>query len=146
MSEKESLARPARRTGEVLLVYDGECPLCHAYCRMVRISEIVGTLRLINARDKSQVMEEITRKGLDIDQGIALKVDDALYYGSQAMWALSMMSSRFGAFNRLNYWIFRSNARSGMLYPALRACRNLLLRILGKTKINNLELPGSQRF
>ena len=27
---------------EILLVYDEECPLCDAYCRMVRIRESVG--------------------------------------------------------------------------------------------------------
>lgn len=45
---------------EILLVYDTECPLCDAYCRMVRIRESVGTLRLVNARDAGAVMDEIT--------------------------------------------------------------------------------------
>jgi predicted DCC family thiol-disulfide oxidoreductase YuxK len=35
---------------EILLVYDKECPLCDAYCR---IRESIGTLRLVNARDAS---------------------------------------------------------------------------------------------
>ena len=37
-----------------------------------------------------------------------------------------------------NYWIFRSEWRSRLLYPLLRSCRNLLLKCLGKTKVNNL--------
>ncbi len=48
---------------EILLVYDEECPVCDAYCRMVRMPESVGTLRLVNARDVSTVMDEITSKG-----------------------------------------------------------------------------------
>ena len=43
-------------------------------CRMVRIRESVGALRLVNARDAGSVMDEVTRKGLDIDQGMVLKV------------------------------------------------------------------------
>jgi predicted DCC family thiol-disulfide oxidoreductase YuxK len=131
---------------EILLVYDEECPLCDAYCRMVRIRESVGDLKLVNARDDSGVMREITRQGLDIDQGMVLKVDDVLYYGADAIHALSLMSSGSGLFNRLSHWIFQSRARSRVLYPVLRDCRNLVLKLLRKTKVNNLQLPGVHRF
>ena len=67
------------RAREILLVYDEDCPLCNAYCRLVRIRATVGELRLVNARDGSDVMRQITREGLDIDQGMVLKVDDVLY-------------------------------------------------------------------
>lgn len=94
-------------TQEILLVYDKECPVCDAYCHMAHIRESVGELRLVNARDTSAVMNEITLKGLDIDQGMVLKVGIKLYYGSDAIHALSLMSSRSGIFNRVTYWIFR---------------------------------------
>lgn len=131
---------------EILLVYDNECPACDNYCRMVRIRDSVGTLKLVNARESSEVMCEITRQGLDIDQGMVLKVGDVLYYGSDAIHALSLLGSPSGVFNRMNYWLFRSKARATFFYPLLRNCRNLLLKILRKTKINNLGLQGNDRF
>jgi predicted DCC family thiol-disulfide oxidoreductase YuxK len=131
---------------KILLVYDKECPVCNAYCRMARIRESVGELRLVDAREASAVVDEITLKGLDIDQGMVLKVENNLYYGSDAIHALSLMSSRSGIFNRINYWIFRSHQLSLFFYPILRACRNLLLKILGKTKINNLKVENNDRF
>jgi len=131
---------------EILLVYDEECPLCDAYCRVVRLRESVGELRLVNARDDSAVMQEITRQGLDIDQGMVLKVDGMLYYGSDAIHALALMSSASGVANRINYWIFRSQSRSRFLYPVLRSGRNFLLKVLRKTKINNMKLIGNDRF
>jgi predicted DCC family thiol-disulfide oxidoreductase YuxK len=131
---------------EILLVYDEECPLCDAYCRVVRLRESVGELRLVNAREDSALMQEVTRQGLDIDQGMVLKVDGMLYYGSDAIHALSLMSSASGAANRINYWIFRSKSRSKFLYPVLRSGRNLLLKVLRKTKINNLKVIGNDRF
>jgi predicted DCC family thiol-disulfide oxidoreductase YuxK len=137
---------PEPRQREIVLVYDKECPLCDAYCRMVRIRQSVGELKLVDARGESDVMQEITRQGLDIDQGMVVKVDDVFYYGSDAIHVLSMMSSGSGVFNRLNHWIFRSRARSLVLYPLLRDCRNLLLKLLRKTKVNNLQAPGAQRF
>ena len=131
---------------EIFLVYDEECPVCDAYCRIIRIQESVGTLRLVNARDVSAVMDEITSKGLDIDQGMVLKVENVLYYGSDAIHALSWMSSPSGVFNRVNYWIFRSQRLSRILYPALRFFRKLLLKALRKTKINNLRFRDNERF
>lgn len=135
-----------RNPREILLVYDKECPVCDAYCRTVRVPESGGTLRLVNARDTSAVMDEITAKGLDIDQGMVLKVGNALYYGSDAIHALSLMSSPLGVFNRVNCWIFRSARLSGILYPVLRFFRSLLLKTLRKTKINNLGRPDNARF
>ncbi len=131
---------------EILLVYDKECPACNNYCQVVRIREDIGNLKIVDAREESDVREEITKMGLDIDQGMVLKMNDKIFYGSDAIHALALISSKSGIFNRLNYWIFKSKARSYFLYPVLRSCRNLLLKILGKTKINNLEIKGNDRF
>ncbi|WP_020681682.1 DCC1-like thiol-disulfide oxidoreductase family protein [Marinobacterium rhizophilum] len=131
---------------ELLLIYDKECPFCDRYCRLVRIRAAVGTLRLVNARESSELMAEVTAAGLDIDQGMVLKMGGRLYYGAEAMRVLALLSSRSGAFNRLNYWIFRSKVLSSLLYPLLRACRNLTLRLMGKSRINNLHLADNDRF
>jgi len=131
---------------EILLVYDHECPACDAYCKLMRVSPSAGILRLINAREASAVMKEITDAHLDIDQGMVVKEGGRLHYGSDAIHVLALLSSRSGFFNRLNYWLFRSQTLSRVLYPALRACRNLLLKAMRKTKINNLRMEGNDRF
>ena len=131
---------------EVLLIYDKECPACDNYCQVVRIRETVGKLRLIDARENSDVLAEITALGLDIDQGMVLKLDGQIYYGSDAIHALALISSRSGLLNRLNYYVFRSQCLSHIFYPMLRLFRNILLKVLGKTKINNLHIDGNQRF
>jgi predicted DCC family thiol-disulfide oxidoreductase YuxK len=133
-------------TNAILLVYDRQCPVCEAYCRMVRLRQAVGTLRIVDARESSEVMEEITATGLDIDQGMVLKMGGRLYYGADAIHALALLSSRSGLFNRLNYWMFRSRRGSQRLYPVLRAGRKLLLKMLGRTRINNLGLDQSEHF
>jgi len=87
---------------EILLIYDGECPACNAYCQVVNIRESVGDLRLVDARQSSDIM--------------------------------------------VNYWIFKSKTVSSVFYPILKFCRNSLLKILGKTKINNLNTQGNVKF
>ena len=131
---------------QILLVYDRECPACNAYCQIVRIRESVGDLRIVDARENSEVMNEITAQGLDIDQGVVLKLGKQLYYGSDAIHKLALIGSRSGMFNRVNYWVFKSKTTSSILYPLLRFSRNLLLKILGKTKINNLQAKDNGKF
>lgn len=134
------------KTRNVLLVYDHQCTVCDAFSRKVRVRNSLGTLDLVNARDPSPVMDEITAQGLDIDQGMALKVDDKLYYGSDAIHELSLMSDKKDVFNWLTYWTFRSRRLSHIIYPLLVSGHNLLLKLQGKRKINNLERPGNDKF
>ena len=131
---------------EILLVYDKDCPACDNYCQVVRIRESIGELKIINARESSEVLEEITQLGLDIDQGMVLKMGGVIYYGADAIHTLALISSRSGVFNRMNYWLFKSKRVSAVLYPLLRSFRNLLLKMLGKTKINNLNSTGNDHF
>jgi len=131
---------------DIFLVYDKECPACDYYCNLVRIRESVGELVLVDAREPGPLMEEITAAGLDIDQGMVLITGDRMYYGVDAIHALSIMGTRSGVFNRVTYWCFKSKVVSGILYPILRTGRNLLLKILKKTKINNLSLENNDRF
>ena len=44
----------------LVLVYDRECPICSAYVRMMRIRKDIGRLELVNARESSPIMDEIT--------------------------------------------------------------------------------------
>tara|TARA_B110000908_G_scaffold131173_1_gene154351 strand:+ start:159 stop:512 length:354 start_codon:yes stop_codon:yes gene_type:complete len=116
------------------------------YCTMVRIRESFGELKLLDARLGGALVNEITARGWDIDQGMVLELDQQLYYGADAIQAVSLISSRSGIFNRLNYWIFKHAMLAKLFYPLLRSCRNILLKVLGRSKINNLELPQNDRF
>ena len=110
------------------------------------MGESSGRLRLVNARSNPDVMKEITAQGFDIDQGMILKMNDQFYYGAEAMHKLALVASPSTAFKRLNYWVFCSRRRSERFYPVLRTCRNFLLKLLRRTKINNLGLPNNERF
>ncbi len=131
---------------DVLVVYDKECPACDYYCNLVQIRDTVGRLELVDARDGGPLMDEITARGLDIDQGMVVKVGSELYYGPDAIHVLARMGTNSGFFNRLSFWAFRSKAVSRVLYPVLKTFRNLLLKLLGKSKINNLNVASNDRF
>lgn len=127
----------------ILLIYDKDCPACNAYCQMVRIRQSVGEFKLVNAREDTEIRLQITAQRMDIDQGMVLKMGANWYYGSDAIYMLALLSSRNGLLNRLNYRLFKSKQLAKWLYPLLRFFRNLLLKLLGKRKINNLGINGN---
>jgi predicted DCC family thiol-disulfide oxidoreductase YuxK len=121
---------------EIWIIFDGECPFCSAYVRLARLREAAGRVYLLNAREPHPLVEEAIKAGYNLDDGMALKVGDTIYHGDSCVHQLALMSSGSGAFNRLNYWIFKSPRRTKVLYPILRHFRNLTLRILGRKRIH----------
>ena len=136
--------RFATAQGEVWLVYDGECPVCTTYCKYVRIREAVGQLHLIDARQPGPLMDEITAAGLNIDQGMVVKFKGTMYYGADAINVLTLLATRSGFFNRVAYWFFASPTASRIFYPAGKALRNVLLKLLGIRYIDNLKLARAK--
>lgn len=125
-------------TDDVWLVYDDDCPICRTYCRHVRIREAAGHLHLVDARKPGPLMDEITAAGLDIDQGMVLKWRQAIYYGSDAVHMLTLLGTRSGWFNRSCYVFFGTRWGARAFYPAGKAVRNLVLKVLGIPYIRNL--------
>lgn len=125
--------------GNVWLVYDGECPVCKTYCRYARLRAAVGQLHLVDARQPSALMDEITAAGLDIDQGMVVKFEGVMYYGPDAIRMLTLLSTSSGLFNRINYWFFGTPMRAGVFYPVGKAFRNIILKLLGIGYIENLK-------
>lgn len=119
----------------LVLVYDGECPVCSTYVRYMRIKESVGNLTLVNAREGGKWVEEVRDAGYDLDEGMVLLYGGRIYHGADCINMLALLSSRSGMFNKVNAAIFRQPTLSRVLYPVLRTGRNLLLRLLGRKKL-----------
>ena len=120
---------------EIWLVYDGDCPFCSRYVRYTRLRDTLGQVHLVNARDGGPIVDELTAAGLDLDEGMVLKMGGRYFHGADCIHALALLSSRSGAFNRINAAIFGSRRLSRLLYPILRAGRNAVLWILGRSKL-----------
>jgi predicted DCC family thiol-disulfide oxidoreductase YuxK len=121
---------------EVLIVYDGQCPFCSRYVELVRLRESLGRVELIDAREGGAVVDEIRAAGLDLDEGMVLKLDGRLYHGADCIHMVALLSTPSSWFNRVNAAMFRSRTASRLLYPVLRTGRNTVLRMLGRSKLN----------
>jgi predicted DCC family thiol-disulfide oxidoreductase YuxK len=133
--------RKADPMSEAWLVYDGECPFCSRYVQYVRVREHVK-LHLVNARDGGPLVDEMRAQGLDLDEGMVLKMGGRYYHGADCIHVLATLSTPSSAFNRINARIFSSPTLSRSIYPVLRAGRNGVLALLGRSKLRDHLRPG----
>lgn len=122
-------------TWPTTVIYDGDCPFCSRYVALVRLRKAVGDVVLLDARAGGARVDEIRRRGYDLDQGMVLVHGGAIHYGADCMNRLALMSTRSGLFNRVQASVFRHPRLARVLYPFLRAGRNLALRLLGRGRI-----------
>lgn len=128
------------RPDDLALIYDAQCPVCQAYSARSEIDAgAAGDLRRIDARGSDSLVQKITAAGLDLDEGMVVRYRGEFYHGADALHLLATLAPRKGLWNRVNRFFFGSLAMSRLSYPVLRAGRNLLLRILGRKKIRNLD-------
>lgn len=117
------------------LVYDGACPLCTRFAIHTRLRDSIGSLRVVDSRTGGPEVDEVCRLGFDLDQGMVLKLHGTFYHGAACVHVLALLSTRSGLFNRTLSIVFRSHMVARLLYPVLRAGRNLTLFLLGRRRL-----------
>jgi predicted DCC family thiol-disulfide oxidoreductase YuxK len=120
----------------VEIVYDGECPFCSAYVRMVRLREAAGPVRLTDARKDRDAVARLRDQGVDINETMAVTYGGRIYAGPRALEVLSLLSSGSGVMDRLAARLLRNPRRADFFYPVLRFGRNAALRLLGRGRID----------
>lgn len=115
----------------VEIFYDGECPFCSAYARMLNLRRTVGRVELIDARSADPRLKALRAQGVDLDEGMAVVYGGRLYVGAEAVRILSVLSESGGILRAL----MRSPRRAALLYPLLKGGRNLTLKLLGRRPI-----------
>jgi predicted DCC family thiol-disulfide oxidoreductase YuxK len=124
-------------TGDIWVVYDGECPFCRSFVLLYRIRKLATHVHLVDARSHHPIVDEIRQQHLDLNQGMAVKLNGRLYHGSDAMNVLAILGSGKTVFNRLNRVLFRRPGVARLLYPLLARGRLVTLRLLGRPLIDD---------
>ncbi len=128
---------------ELALIYDGQCPVCTAYSKSVEADpRSAAGVQRIDARSDHALVEQARAAGLDLDEGMVVVHKGQLYHGAEALHLMATLAPRRGALNRLNRLIFGNRTVSRLAYPFLRAGRNTLLRLLGRSKIGETARAG----
>jgi predicted DCC family thiol-disulfide oxidoreductase YuxK len=123
------------RQDGISVVYDGLCPFCSAYARMLRLKESAGPVRLVDARQDSQLVAALAEAGHPVNAGMAVFHAGRLYYGADAIHILALLASGSGLANRAVARLLRNPRLARAAYPLLRAGRNLGLKVLRRPQI-----------
>jgi predicted DCC family thiol-disulfide oxidoreductase YuxK len=130
------------KTDGVVLVYDGECPLCTTAAKASRIKKEFGSLELVDARvpgDYTWLIGEITKRGYDLDEGMVIYANEYFYHGEEALIFLARHGSNKNPFSLFCKVLFSSKFVAALSYPWMRRTRNGLLKLKSVEKLNNLK-------
>jgi predicted DCC family thiol-disulfide oxidoreductase YuxK len=134
-----NLAHELAPDSRIVVVYDGDCPLCSSYTRMMRLSKAVGRPSLVNARERPELVKALAESGLNLDEGMAVYYQGRLYAGSDAVNLLALLTTPVDFANRVAAGVLGRPALARAVYPLLRAGRNLLLRLKGRPQLAALS-------
>ena len=123
-----NLERELAKDSRIVVVYDGDCPLCSAYVKVTRLGKAVGRPTLVNARERPELVKALAERDVNLDEGMAVYYQGRLYVGSEAVNLLAVLTTPVDLANRVAAAVFGRPALARLLYPLLRTGRNLLLK------------------
>lgn len=127
--------RTTGRSTGMEIIYDGDCPFCSSWVRMVRLRERVGPVELVDARSDDPRPAAMAEAGYDLDRGMIVRWRGRVFHGDAALHLMAVQSGPGGVANGLQRRIFASPRISAALYPFLVRCRWLVLRLTGRRPI-----------
>ena len=118
---------------QLLLIYDGDCPLCRNFVAAQKLQQQFGELIVLNARGLPEqaplLLAELQHHRLTVNQSMLLRLDGRWLKGPEVLQLLASVNEPNWR-NRLWLYWFQSARRARFSYPLLRAGRNLLLKLL----------------
>ena len=123
----------------IKIIYDGDCPFCNRYVTILNLKQNKNfNVQLIDARKDTQYISYFASKNMNLDDGMVVCVDDALYYGSDAIYILAILSTPNTFFQNINRVFFRNKLIASISYPIMKGVRFITLKMLGKKMLTDL--------
>lgn len=121
-------AKPEEGKEDARVVFDGQCPFCRAYVASLDGNDN-SRLNKINARCAPALVEQLDARDIDVNAGIVLLKGETIYQGAEALSVLARQYAAPNWFASLHHRLLRYRLVSLMIYPLLRAVRNVYLRL-----------------
>lgn len=132
----------------IWFIYDGECPICNHAANALRVKQRYGSLSTLNAREAigDPLLDEINKRGLDLDEGMVIYIDGQFYHGKEALKFIAKYGETKNFFMTIFKGLFWSDTLSQLMYPWMRGARNWLIKRKSVKRIDNLNLKNEPTF
>jgi predicted DCC family thiol-disulfide oxidoreductase YuxK len=120
----------------IRIYYDGACPFCNSYARLLRIRNSFG-VELIDARGYPLVARQFAADGMSLNAGMIVEIGSTRYHGAAAIQFLALIDTPRNAFNWINHHLFRYRWLARCLYPVMRWGRLIILVVTGRGSIRD---------
>ncbi len=114
------------------MIYDGGCPVCRVFVHHLRLEDSAAKIALVDARADPEQIRALAGCGIDLEEGFAVVEGGACRTGADAARALATLHAGTGLADRIVLWCFGTRLRAAFTYSLFKACRRLLLFVLGR--------------
>ena len=120
-------------SSEIIFLYDGECPFCNHFARLIELKSSIPSLTICDGRKNLAKLSILYKKGYDLNKGAILLIDEKIYHGSEAInWICCQIKEADDSLLDFLRIIFKSKKRSNLIFPLLLWARRLSLTLKGK--------------
>src|SRR5690348_12499633 len=102
---------------KMVVVYDGECPFCRNYVRLMSLRKAVGEVELVDARTQAPAVRRFVELGYDLNEGMAAIYRGKVYHGKDAIVLISSLTGDRDWLGRVIAISLRNPTRATFLYP-----------------------------
>ena len=117
------------------VLYDGDCPVCTAYMAVAQLKRLRPDFQILDARKEPRLVARLRREGHEVNDSMLVRLGSDIYEGAAATRLIAALGSRNPWGRRLALFLVSGGPFGATIYPLQRACRNLLLRVLGRPQI-----------
>ena len=114
------------------ILMDGDCIYCRNFTDLMAVRTALGGLKVVNLRDRPDLVEAMRRCGMEPDEGMVFKHGQTIHFGPDAVSALASIASRTKHGPASIPLAILARAPIGRaLYPIMRASRFATLKLRG---------------
>ena len=109
-------------------IFDGECPFCNHFAELLELKSKVKNISIMDGRKNPVIINDLLKKGYDLDKGAILLKGEEIYHGSNAINTICKeIKNPSGKILKLLSLMFKSSKRTQLIFPFLLSARRLAL-------------------
>ena len=118
---------------KTLFIYDGECPFCNHFAKLLQLKRSLPSLEILDGRENLEYLTQLYKQGYDLNKGAILLHNGNIKHGAEAInWICSEIKEPNDSLLEFLRIIFTSKKRSKLLFPFLLWGRRIALTLKGK--------------